>query len=163
MIRRALLRASASLALLTLLGLTASAQTGGTPNCKSGQGAGAWNLPAAGQPGAMRGALVSEGTPQFGVQAALVPDATPSATGRRSGTMMGVLSVPTPSGPMPIARLQGQWTAGRDGRGKFRAAFLRPGPTAGSPVRLLGRMQGAFDDSTPGSAGNFRARWQICR
>ena len=162
MIRRALLRAGAVLAAFSILGLPAAASNGTRGPCKSGNAAGAWDLPVAGQPGTMRGALEHEGRPRFILQGVLVPRSSSSVRSPRRGELHGMLSIPTPSGPMPIARVKGEWASSANGQGKYRAIIFRPGPNPTSPVRLMGRMHGSFADPSATDPGRFRGRWQIC-
>ena len=165
MIRRSILRLAAMLAAASVLGVShamSPAAEGTTSSCASGKTSGAWELPSAGNPGGMNGLLGNEGRPRFRVRAVLLPDRSTGSAGPRKGQLRGMLEVLTPNGPMPFARVDGEWISNAQGQGRFHARIVRSGPSVGLPILLLGAIQGRFDDPSASGPGRYRGRWKIC-
>ncbi len=163
-VRRFLLRAGLATLALGCLPAFALAQAANTaPQCSAGTTLGVWDLPQGGQLGDVGGVFANRaGEPVLRFGANLIPTPSPGFRGSK-GVFVGKLLALTPRGPRPFAYVIGDWQARPNGQGRFSALIVRPGPTPLSPVRLLGRMAGRFNDPGPNRPGSYRGRWQICR
>ena len=165
MIRRTLLRAASSLALTSLLALTFTGQSLSaqrTATCESGRTRGTWDLPTSVRNGTVDGVLERNGRPVFRLRGVVLPP----TSSRRGGEVQGALTLLTPAGPVPIARVTGRWFLDASGAGSFRLVVFRPrrsGASASLPVQLLGEIRGRFDDPSPTAAGRYGGRWTLCR
>lgn len=144
-----------------LLSVTPSAQT--TPDAMGGRMRGAWDLPAADQPGHARGVLFYLGEVVVGMEARLTP--MPMLGDARGGRIDGILRRKTDTGfaPEAIAEVHGTWVVGKDRRGRFEAVIT---PTAVEGVRPepMGKMAGTFADPMMrdvDTVGRFAGRWAL--
>jgi len=137
-----------------------------TPDCISGQAFGAWDLPSEGGSGHVRGLLLQVGERQLALEAKLIPVRLPGDL--RGGRIDGVLLPLTPDGvaQLPIAEVHGTYVVGRDGRGRFEAAFTELTRDPARSLERLGRIAGLFRDPQgdgENTLGRFAGRWVLCR
>jgi len=157
---------AAALALL-LTALPLSAQTDDTTtSILSGRARGAWDLPARGDLGHVRGVLFHGGLRDFVMEARLTPvDILPTV---RMGRIDGVIMLVSRDGDTKVvAELHGTYATFPGRRGHFEAGITAPAARDSKiEPEVLGKMGGRFADPMDGDTdpvGRFLARWAIIR
>lgn len=139
--------------------------TDASRDAHAGWARGAWDLPAGGSFGHVRGVLIELREQRFVLEGRLDP--LPIAGGTHTGVVNGRLYPITDDGvaSRPVAEFHGAYLVGAERRGRFEGAITsltRPGTP---PVRL-GHLEGRFrDPSAPerDPVGRFEARWVLRR
>lgn len=142
--------------------------------CQTGHAKGTIELPKVTpmgiKDGEVDGKLLYHKKAKFELSGKLTLIPTPGVPGKK-GEVHGVLKKLHGPGQKPtfFAKVEGKWTADKDGVGEYKLAVIKPGPTPLAPDKLIGHIKAKFQDKDlvgPGGnplPGHFHGSWKICK